>query len=98
MKSCIEDVLNGTIGVLEEFKDRSREFVKKGEQNNGPVAKVLHEIFSNDSEATTGRVKSWIGRGLHIMNIATLEDLETLKKDWDRRPPAPGSSDTRASG
>ncbi len=98
MKRCIGDVLNGAIGVLEEVKDRSREFVKKGEQNNGPVAKVLHEIFSNDSGATTGRVKSWIGQGLHIMNIATLEDLEAMKKEWDRRSPGPGSSENRTSG
>lgn len=98
MKRCIGDVLNGTIGFFEMCKDRSREFVEKGQQNKGPFARVVHEVFSNESEISSGTIKSWIGRGLHAMNIATLEDLEALRQEWERRSHSPGSSENRTSG
>ncbi|MHB8422669.1 MAG: hypothetical protein ACYC9S_07245 [Leptospirales bacterium] len=98
MKRCIENVLNGTIGVLETFRDRSKEFVAKGEENTGPFAKVVHEIFKDKPEESSEVIKSWVSRGLHALNIATLDDFESFKRESERRSPPAGSSDNRSSG
>ena len=85
MKQLIGNVLNGTIGFLETIRDQSREFVEKGEKNNGPFAKIVHKAFSQESEAGFRNVSPWIEKTLHAMNIATKDDLETLRREWERK-------------
>lgn len=97
MKRCIGNVLNGTIGILETFKDRSKEFVTKGEENTGPFAKVVHEFFTNKTEKSSDIINSWMTRGLHALNIATLEEFESFKRESERRSHSSDSSENRMS-
>ncbi|MCL4460269.1 MAG: hypothetical protein M1297_00950 [Nitrospirae bacterium] len=85
MKQLIGNVLNGTIGFLETIRDQSREFVEKGEKNNGPFAKVIHKAFGQEWDSGQKMATPWIEKTLHAMNIATKDDLEALRREWDRK-------------
>ena len=85
MKHLIGKVLNGTIGFLETVREQSRELIEKGEKNDGPFAKIVHNVFHEEDWAGKKMTGPWIEKALHAMNIATRDDLETLRKEWERR-------------
>ena len=90
MKQLIGNVLNGTIGFLETLRDQSKEFVEKGEKNNGPFAKIVHKTFSAEGGSGRQKMSPWIEKTLHAMNIATKEDLESLRREWEHRNSSSG--------
>ncbi|OOH75072.1 hypothetical protein [Leptospirillum ferriphilum] len=85
MKRLIGNVLNGTIGFLETIRDQSKELIEKGEKNNGPFAKIVHKAFSGEGASGQQKTSPWIEKTLHAMNIATKDDLESLRREWERK-------------
>lgn len=78
----IGKVLNGTIGFLETVREQSREFIEKGEKNDGPFAKIVHNVFHEEDWSGKKMTGPWVEKALHALNIATRDDLETLRKEW----------------
>lgn len=97
MKKVVSDVLNGTIGILETVREKAKEFVDKGKQNEGSFAKMVHETFSEseEPEPISDRVREYLNKGLHAMNVATKDDLDHLKSEWEGRKPSSGTADKR---
>lgn len=78
----IGKVLNGTIGFLETVREQSREFIEKGEKNDGPFAKIVHNVFHEEDWSGKKMTGPWVEKALHALNIATRDDLEILRKEW----------------
>jgi hypothetical protein len=99
MKKTVSDVLNGTIGFLETVREKTREYVEKGKQNEGTFAKLVHETFSESEEwgPIPDRVREYLNKGLHAMNIATKDDLEHLKREWEARKSQSGAAGDQVS-
>ncbi len=95
MKKVVSDVLNGTIGILESVREKAKEFVDKGKQTDGTFAKMVHETFSESAEPVSDRVREYLNKGLHAMNIATKDDLSDLRNEWAGRKSPSGTSDKR---
>lgn len=85
MRHVIGKVLNGTIGLLETVREQSRELIEKGEKNDGPFAKIVHNVFHEEDLAGKKWTGPWVEKALHAMNIATRDDLESLRREWERR-------------
>ena len=95
MKKVVRDVLNGTIGIFELVREKANEFVDKGRQTDGAFAKMVHESFSESAEPVSDRLREYLNKGLHAMNIATKDDLADLRSEWEGHKPRSGTPNKR---